>query len=160
MTMPLLPHIKQKRRTPAVSDSPFSRQNISSVSCVVKNSTILSVVSIVGFDTETKPCFTREAALASTGPDTLQLAVADGNCLVLHLSRMERLQDLLPYLLSSWIVEDAPTNNHDNAAATTSTIHHQSVTELLQLQQETVLPSSSCPERPSTTGYSDPPRKG
>lgn len=51
-------------------------------------------VQCVGLDTETKPCFTSEAAAASKGPDTLQLAKADGNCLVVHLSQMRGLQDL------------------------------------------------------------------
>ena len=45
----------------------------------------------LGIDTESKPSFTRKAALAARGsnPDTIQLAVADGHCLVIHLSRME-----------------------------------------------------------------------
>ncbi|CAB9511799.1 expressed unknown protein [Seminavis robusta] len=48
----------------------------------------------LGLDTESKPTFTREAYLASKGPDVLQLAKADGNCLVIHLCFMEKLMDL------------------------------------------------------------------
>lgn len=53
-----------------------------------------NTVQCLGLDTETKPCFTSEAAAASKGPDTLQLAKADGNCLVVHLSQMRGVQDL------------------------------------------------------------------
>ena len=86
------------------------------------------LMCVVGLDTETKPCFTREAALASKGPDTLQLAVADGNCLVVHLSRMEKLQDLNQILLSGISREDSCDSLN--------------VTELLQLQQEPEEPTS------------------
>ena len=80
----------------------------------------------VGLDTETKPCFTREAALASKGPDTLQLALADGTCLVIHLSRMERLHDLQRLLASTGSVAEmlqppAPSNPEHNEIATTTT---------------------------------------
>ena len=44
----------------------------------------------LGLDTETKPCFTKEAAKACKGPDTLQLAKVDGTCLVVHLSCMPK----------------------------------------------------------------------
>jgi hypothetical protein len=44
----------------------------------------------IGLDTESKPCFTTAASKAARGPDTLQLAVAYGPCLVVHLSRMEK----------------------------------------------------------------------
>jgi len=49
----------------------------------------------LGLDTETKPSFTKQTALAKKGPDVLQLAKSDGKCLVIHLSQMEQLQELV-----------------------------------------------------------------
>ena len=51
---------------------------------------ISPTVSCIGIDTESKPCFTKEAAKEAArtkkNPDVLQLGLADGNCLVAHLS--------------------------------------------------------------------------
>jgi len=85
------------------------------------NQHVTDTTVAVGIDTETKPAFTREASLDSRGPDVIQLAVSDGNCLVVHLSRMDKyhgnVDDATATATSGTVAaavnDNAVANNHE-----------------------------------------------